>query len=53
MHLPPERLQAALRITLGEGNTMEEMDYVADMFCDRVALLRSMSPLMPKEEKHS
>ncbi len=48
MHLSEERLQAALRLTIGYGNTMEQMDYVADVMSAKVELLRKMSPFMPR-----
>jgi cysteine desulfurase len=51
MRLPAERLQAALRITIGQGNTMEDMDYVADMMAAKVGLLRQLSPFMPRDLK--
>jgi len=34
-----------VRISLGRGNTMEEMDFVADAFIKEVSFLREMSPL--------
>lgn len=43
--LPHEIAHGSLRMTVGEENTMEEMDYVADNIKEIVAKLRSMSPL--------
>ncbi len=43
--LPHEIAHGSLRITLGDENTMEEMDYVVDSLKEIVSKLRSMSPL--------
>ena len=43
--LPHEKAHGSLRLTLGEENTKEEMDYVAETIRDVVERLRSMSPL--------
>ena len=43
--LPSEIAHGSLRLTLGEENTMEEMDYVADHIKEMVEKLRTMSPL--------
>ncbi|MBO5468457.1 MAG: cysteine desulfurase NifS [Lachnospiraceae bacterium] len=43
--LPHEIAHGSLRMTLGEENTMEEMDYVADQIKEIVTKLRAMSPL--------
>ncbi len=43
--LPSEVAHGSLRLTLGEENTMEEMDYVADHIKEMVEKLRTMSPL--------
>ena len=43
--LPHEIAHGSLRLTLGEDNTMEEMDYVVDKIKGIVERLRSMSPL--------
>ena len=43
--LPHEIAHGSLRLTLGEENTKEEMDYVAETIRDVVERLRSMSPL--------
>ena len=43
--LPHEIAHGSLRLTLGEGNTLEEMDYVADSLKEIVGQLRAMSPL--------
>ena len=43
--LPHEIAHGSLRMTIGEENTMEEMDYVADNIKEIVEKLRSMSPL--------
>jgi cysteine desulfurase len=43
--LPHEIAHGSLRMTLGDENTIEEMDYVADCVKEIVEKLRSMSPL--------
>lgn len=43
--LPHEIAHGSLRLTLGEENTKEEMDYVVDCLKEIVEKLRSMSPL--------
>ncbi len=43
--LPHEIAHGSLRLTLGENNTMEEMDYVIEALKEIVNRLRSMSPL--------
>lgn len=43
--LPHEIAHGSLRLTLGEENTMEEMDYVVDKIKGIVERLRAMSPL--------
>lgn len=43
--LPHEIAHGSLRMTLGEENTKEEMDYVVEQLKEIVGRLRSMSPL--------
>lgn len=43
--LPHEIAHGSLRLTLGDENTKEEMDYVADNIIEIVERLRGMSPL--------
>lgn len=43
--LPHEIAHGSLRLTLGDENTMEEMDYVVEQLKEIVSKLRSMSPL--------
>ncbi len=43
--LPHEIAHGSLRLTLSEGNTEEEVDYVVDTLVDVVDNLRAMSPL--------
>ncbi len=43
--LPHEIAHGSLRLTLGDENTMEEIDYVVDKLKEIVSRLRSMSPL--------
>ena len=43
--LPHEIAHGSLRLTLGENNTMEEMDYVVDTLKTVVQQIRNMSPL--------
>jgi cysteine desulfurase len=45
MGIPPEDARAALRFSLGYGNTEEEIDYAADAIAETVAKFRAMSPL--------
>lgn len=42
--LPDEIARGSLRMTLGDENTMEEMDYVVEQIKKNVGNLRSMSP---------
>lgn len=42
---PPEIAHGSLRLTLGKGNTEEEIDYVLDVLPEIVSRLRAMSPL--------
>lgn len=43
--LPHEIAHGSLRLTLGEENTMEQIDYVVDCLKEIVTKLRNMSPL--------
>lgn len=43
--LPHEIAHGSLRLTIGDGTTMEEADYVVDQLKEVVEWLRSMSPL--------
>lgn len=43
--LSHEAAHGSLRLTLGRGNTEEEVDYVLDVLPDIIAKLRDMSPL--------
>lgn len=43
--LPHEIAHGSLRLTLGDENTMEEIDYAVDKLKEIVSRLRSMSPL--------
>lgn len=43
--LPHEIAHGSLRMTIGEENTMEEMDYVVEKIKEIVTKLRAMSPL--------
>ncbi|MGQ9666410.1 MAG: cysteine desulfurase NifS [Anaerolineae bacterium] len=45
MGFPPEIAHGSLRLTLGKGNTEEEIDYVLDVLPEIVSRLRAMSPL--------
>ncbi len=45
MGFPPEIAHGSLRLTLGRGNTEEEIDYVLDVLPEIVSRLRAMSPL--------
>ena len=43
--LPHEIAHGSLRLTLGEQNTEEDVDYIIETVTDVVATLRSMSPV--------
>ena len=43
--LKHEIAHGSLRLTIGEENTYEEIDYTLDKLCEIVAKLREMSPL--------
>ncbi len=45
MGLPEERTHGALRLTLGRGNTEEDVDYVLEVLPPIVEKLRRLSPL--------
>ena len=49
--LPHEIAHGSLRLTLGDENSIEEMDYVVDNIKDIVYKLRNMSPLYRSEER--
>ncbi len=51
--LPHEIAHGSLRLTLGDENTMEEMDYVIEELKAIVQRLRDMSPLYEDFIKHS
>ena len=54
--LPHEIAHGSLRMTLDEGTTKEDVDYVVDNLKEIVSQLRSMSPLyedfVKKQEKN-
>lgn len=47
--IPHEVVHGSLRLTLGEMNTQEDVDFVIDAVKDIVQKLRDMSPLTPDE----
>lgn len=49
--LPHEVAHGSLRLTLSCGNTMEEVDYMAEEITGAVAYLRSISPVWEDLEK--
>ncbi len=49
--LSPEVAHGSLRLTLGDENTDEEVDYLLGVLPGIVSRLRSMSPLTPKERE--
>lgn len=49
--LPHELAHGSLRLTLGDFNTEEEVDYVVEKLTEIVARLRAMSPLYEKAKK--
>jgi cysteine desulfurase len=42
--VPPEIAQGSLRLTLGDANSEEDIDYVLDVLPETVGKLRDMSP---------
>ncbi len=48
--LPPEHAHGSLRLTLGEENSDEDLDYVLEVLPGVIERLRSMSPLTPPAE---
>lgn len=50
MGVPIEIAHGSVRLTLGRGNTQEEIDYVLEVLPKIVDRLRSMSPLRPSKE---
>ena len=42
--VPPEIAQGSLRLTLGDANSEEDIDYVLDVLTETVGKLRDMSP---------
>jgi len=51
--LPHEIAHGSLRMTIGDENTMEEMDYVIEHIKEIVTKLRAMSPLYEDYIKHN
>lgn len=51
MGVPPEVAHGSLRFTLGNDNTIEDVDYVLEVLPEIVKKLRAMSPLYQKGEK--
>jgi riboflavin biosynthesis pyrimidine reductase len=51
MGIPPERAQGSILFSLGPQNSMEDIDYVLEVFPPIVERLRSMSPLYAKYVK--
>jgi len=45
MNVPPEKVQGAVRFSLSEENTQQEIDYVIEVLPPIVKRLRAMSPL--------
>ena len=45
MNVTAELAQSSIRFTLGRSNTMEDIDYVAQLLPEIVERLRSMSPI--------
>jgi cysteine desulfurase len=45
MGLSPEGARASIRFSLGRGNTMEDVDALADAVVESVARLRKLSPV--------
>ncbi len=49
MGLPHELAHGSLRLTIGKGNTQEQLDYVVEVLKETVARLREISPLYRAE----
>ena len=47
--LPPEITQGTLRLTLGDENTEEDIDYVLEVLPEIVGKLRAISPFYKPE----
>jgi len=47
--IPPEKAHGSLRLTLGDGNSDGDVDYVIETLPGIVKRLREISPLTPKE----
>jgi cysteine desulfurase len=45
MGLPSERARASIRFSLGQQNTMEEVEFAAGLVHETVARLRELSPV--------
>ena len=43
--LPHEIAHGSLRLSFGDGNTMEDAEYIMSVLPDIIARLRAMSPL--------
>jgi cysteine desulfurase len=48
MHIPPEKAQGSILFSFGPQNTMEDVEYVLEVFPPIVERLRQMSPLYAK-----
>lgn len=51
MGIAPEVCQSAIRISLGRGNTDEDVDYALEVIPDVVRRLREMSPFYTKAQR--
>ena len=45
MGLKPERIRGAVRFSVGDGNTHEEIEHAADVIANTVTKIRALSPL--------
>jgi cysteine desulfurase len=50
MGLPQELARGSLRLTVGRGNTREEIDYLLEILPGIVSRLRALSPTWPERE---
>jgi len=50
MGLPLELARGSLRLTVGKGNTQEEIDYLLEILPGIVSRLRALSPTWPERE---
>jgi cysteine desulfurase len=45
MGIPEELARGSMRLTVGKGNTMEQVEYVLNVLPEIVSRIRSLSPM--------